>query len=68
MNANRSSGSSSGPSRRRIPVSGSGIGLYLVQQIARLHHGRITADSEGEDKGSVFTLILPSDRLEGNAP
>jgi two-component system phosphate regulon sensor histidine kinase PhoR len=52
----------------RIPVSGSGIGLYLVQQIARLHHGRITADSEGEDKGSVFTLILPTDRLEGNAP
>ncbi len=49
----------------RIPVSGSGIGLYLVQQIARLHHGRIAADSEGEDKGSVFTLILPIDKLEG---
>lgn len=43
----------------RIPVGGSGIGLYLVQQIARLHHGKVVADSEGEGKGSVFTLTLP---------
>jgi two-component system, OmpR family, phosphate regulon sensor histidine kinase PhoR len=42
-----------------IPVGGSGIGLYLVQHIARLHRGRITADSEGPGKGSVFTLALP---------
>jgi two-component system, OmpR family, phosphate regulon sensor histidine kinase PhoR len=40
-------------------VGGSGIGLYLAQQIAKLHQGRITADSEGEGKGSVFTLALP---------
>jgi signal transduction histidine kinase len=42
-----------------IPVGGSGIGLYLVQHIARLHRGKITADSEGPGKGSVFTLTLP---------
>lgn len=42
-----------------IPMGGSGIGLYLVQHIARLHHGKITADSEGPGKGSVFTLALP---------
>jgi signal transduction histidine kinase len=42
-----------------IPVGGSGIGLYLVQQIARLHHGKMVADSEGVGKGSVLTLILP---------
>jgi two-component system, OmpR family, phosphate regulon sensor histidine kinase PhoR len=42
----------------RIPVGGSGIGLYLAQHIARLHHGRITAESEGIGKGSVFTLSL----------
>jgi len=41
------------------PVGGSGIGLYLVQQIARLHQGRMVADSEGLGKGSVLTLILP---------
>jgi two-component system, OmpR family, phosphate regulon sensor histidine kinase PhoR len=57
-----------GRSDDRIPVSGSGIGLYLVQQIARLHHGRIIADSEGKDKGSVFTLILPYEKTEGNEP
>jgi len=43
----------------RIPAGGSGIGLYLVQQIARLHHGKVVADSEGLGKGSVFTLTLP---------
>jgi signal transduction histidine kinase len=41
------------------PVGGSGIGLYLVQQIARLHQGRMVADSDGVGKGSVLTLILP---------
>ena len=40
-------------------VGGSGIGLYLAQHIARLHRGKITADSEGAGKGSVFTLALP---------
>ena len=54
-----------GRSDDRIPVSGSGIGLYLVQQIAKLHHGKIVADSEGEDKGSIFTLILPFNKREG---
>ena len=40
-------------------VGGSGIGLYLAQQIAKLHDGRITADSEGVGRGSVFTVALP---------
>jgi signal transduction histidine kinase len=40
-------------------VGGSGIGLYLAQQIAKLHRGTLTADSEGAGKGSVFTLALP---------
>jgi signal transduction histidine kinase len=42
-----------------LPVGGSGIGLYLARQIARLHLGTIIAESEGEGKGSVLTLILP---------
>ncbi|MBI4633984.1 MAG: HAMP domain-containing histidine kinase [Deltaproteobacteria bacterium] len=42
-----------------IPVGGSGIGLYLVQHIARLHRGKITADSKGPGKGAIFTLRLP---------
>jgi two-component system phosphate regulon sensor histidine kinase PhoR len=50
----------------RIPVGGSGIGLYLVQQIAKLHHGKVFAESEGAGKGAVFTLMLPRTTLKGN--
>lgn len=54
-----------GPRHEKVPVHGSGIGLYLVQHIARLHRGKITAESEGEGRGSVFALTLPLDgRME----
>ena len=55
-----------GHSNDLVAVGGSGIGLYLVQQIARLHHGKVVADSEGPGKGSVFTLILPKKTPKGN--
>jgi len=42
-----------------MSARGTGLGLYLVQSIARIHKGKISARSEGEGKGSVFTLILP---------
>lgn len=48
----------------RIHVGGSGIGLYLVQHIARLHGGKIIADSEGPGKGSIFSLTLPCKQKE----
>ena len=48
-----------GHSNDLVAVGGSGIGLYLVQQIARLHDGKVVADSEGPGKGSLLTLILP---------
>lgn len=38
---------------------GSGLGLYLVQNIARMHKGKVTAEKRQQEKGSVFTLILP---------
>ncbi|MCP4751692.1 MAG: HAMP domain-containing histidine kinase [Proteobacteria bacterium] len=38
---------------------GSGIGLYMVDNIARIHKGKIKAESKGKGKGSVFTLVLP---------
>jgi PAS domain S-box-containing protein len=39
--------------------SGLGIGLTLCRSLARLHGGSITARSEGEGRGSVFTVRLP---------
>jgi len=38
---------------------GSGLGLNLVQSIARLHKWRIKAESRTDSTGSIFTLILP---------
>lgn len=43
-----------------MTARGSGLGLYLVKTIARIHRWKITAQSEGSGKGSVFTLILPA--------
>lgn len=42
-----------------IAAGGSGIGLYLAQQIAKLHGGKITVHSDGKDQGTRFTLTLP---------
>ena len=42
-----------------MTAKGSGIGLYMVQSIARAHKGSISADSRGPGKGAVFTLSLP---------
>ncbi|MCE2930148.1 MAG: ATP-binding protein [Vampirovibrionales bacterium] len=53
---------SQGTSRKRN--SGSGLGLYLAQQIMHQHGGVITLESH-EQKGSVFTLWIPIFEREG---
>jgi PAS domain S-box-containing protein len=40
---------------------GTGLGLALVREIAELHGGRVTVDSE-TGAGSIFTLRLPLNR------
>lgn len=40
-------------------VKGSGIGLYLARNIARIHKGKVVAESMGIGKGSIFSIILP---------
>jgi signal transduction histidine kinase len=47
---------------------GLGIGLALAKSIAELHGGSLTAASEGEGKGSVFTLRLKCAANDSAAP
>jgi two-component system CheB/CheR fusion protein len=46
-------------SDRSRQQGGLGIGLALVQHLVQRHAGRVTAESEGEDKGAIFTVWLP---------
>lgn len=39
-------------------VKGLGLGLYITKEIIKAHGGEISADSEGEGKGSVFAMKL----------
>jgi len=40
-------------------VKGTGLGLFIVRSIVRRHGGEISAESDGEGLGSVFTVRLP---------
>jgi signal transduction histidine kinase len=46
-------------------ISGVGIGLYVVQEIIRLHGGTITVESK-EQCGSTFTIRLPRAEAPGS--
>src|SRR4029077_7107213 len=54
---------------RARTLEGTGIGLALVQELARLHSGTVAVDSE-EGRGTLFTVTvrtgqshLPADRI-----
>ncbi len=42
-----------------VNSGGSGLGLYLAEEIVKAHKGKIIATSEGVNKGSTFSVILP---------
>jgi signal transduction histidine kinase len=44
--------------RRSRP--GIGLGLFIVKSVAKGHKGTVMADSPGPDRGSTFTMTLPT--------
>ncbi|MEH1892720.1 MAG: ATP-binding protein [Nostoc sp.] len=43
---------------------GLGLGLAIVRQIVELHGGTVQAESEGDEKGATFTVLLPIKSVE----
>jgi signal transduction histidine kinase len=46
-----------GPTRA---YGGLGLGLAIVRDLVRLHHGVVTAHSDGPGRGATFAVTLPS--------
>jgi len=42
-----------------VDIEGSGLGLYISNEIIKAHKGKILAESEGRNKGSTFIIKLP---------
>lgn len=47
------------PEAVAMRFKGSGLGLFIVNSVARKHGGRVSAESDGPGQGSTFTLQLP---------
>ncbi len=59
-----------GGTRRRF--GGLGLGLAIVWHLVELHGGRVSAESEGADRGATFRVVLPvrqaAARVEADQP
>ncbi len=45
--------------------SGLGLGLSIVRHLVEMHGGTVQVESEGEDRGATFTVMLPLLKDEG---
>lgn len=48
-----------GKDSQKVNVHSTGYGLYIAKQITEAHGGTIRAESEGQGKGSTFTVEFP---------
>ncbi|MFX1569748.1 MAG: sensor histidine kinase [Promethearchaeota archaeon] len=49
-----------------VDIEGSGLGLYISNEIVKLHNGEILVKSEGRNKGAEFTIRLYKNHSSNN--
>lgn len=42
----------------KLNTGGSGLGLYLAQEITKAHKGKVVIESEGLGKGATFKVVV----------
>jgi CheY-like chemotaxis protein len=55
-------------SDRTRRLGGLGLGLSIARSLTELHLGKLTANSDGRDRGSVFRLVLATAAPVASAP
>jgi two-component system phosphate regulon sensor histidine kinase PhoR len=50
----------------RAKAGGTGIGLWLVNNIIMAHHGEMWAESPGIDQGTTFWVRIPKEHMHDN--
>ena len=47
-----------------VDIEGSGLGLYISKEIVKLHNGEILVESEGRNRGAIFTIRLFKNHID----